>query len=163
MGTSCSKARSNQASCTNCEGEDPAKAREVLARLVSDRRMEAVWTKLYRTRRVKNKNTEEFVHPAYIKYASRAAKLRQLAGKATAYEAKALENEAAAIEDAYDPLADQPWSDQDLGVQLLFGTFIALLLIPNLYFLQISKPRLLDYRSLQKTCEKRQQPCDLLG
>jgi hypothetical protein len=101
--------------------KDPAKASELLARLISDRRMEAVWQKLYRTRRVKNQNAEKFVHRAYVRHASRAARLRQLAEKATTYrEAKRLENEAAAIEDEYDPLADQPWSDQDLGVQLFF-------------------------------------------
>jgi hypothetical protein len=136
--------------------KEPAKAQEVLARLTSDRRMEAVWEGLYRKRRVENQNTEEFLHRAYVRHASWAARLRQLAGEATTHrEAKLMEKEAAAIEDEYDPFADQEWSDQDLAVQLFLWHVYRTALDSKPIFLSHLKSEANKYRELAKDLRKK--------
>jgi hypothetical protein len=99
--------------------KDPRKAQDVLSGLTSNERMQGVWNELYKTR------GKQLVHPAYIRYFARIAEYRRLArelrkkgGPTNEQEAKMWEGEAAAIEGEYDPLGDQPWSDQDLAVQL---------------------------------------------
>jgi hypothetical protein len=101
--------------------KDPHKARAILSRLFRDDRMEDVWKTLYSTRRVKNKTTEEFVYPAYVRHASHATRLRQLAEEATTSRGAALlEKEAVLIESEYDPFTHLEWSEQDIGIQLFF-------------------------------------------
>jgi hypothetical protein len=105
--------------------KDPAKAQGILDRLTLDQSMQDVWKELYKKKRVNHRTTGEFHYPAYIRYASRipeyqrrACELRKKGGRTNEQEARILEMEAAAIEGECDPLADQPWSDQDLAVQL---------------------------------------------
>jgi hypothetical protein len=101
--------------------KDPRKARAILSRLFRDDRMEDVWKTLYSTRRVKNKTTEEFVYPAYVRHASHATRLRQLAEEATTSRgATLLEKQAVLIESEYDPFTHLEWSEQDIGIQLFF-------------------------------------------
>ena len=92
-----------------------------MSRLTCDERMRPVWRRLYEGSR----DTGELRYPAYIRYTSmipeyrrRACELRRRGGSADEQEAKLLEAEAAELEGKYDPLADQPWTDQDLAAQL---------------------------------------------
>jgi hypothetical protein len=101
--------------------KDPAKARDVLSRLTCDERMRPIWWRPYE----KSRDTGELRYPAYIRntsripeYRRRACDLRSKGGSANEQEARTREAEADAIEGSYDPLADQPWTDQDLAAQL---------------------------------------------
>jgi hypothetical protein len=101
--------------------KDPAKAREVLSRLTCDERMRPIWWRPYE----KSRDTGELLYPAHIRYTSkipeyrrRARELRSKGGRANEQEARSWEAEAAELEGKYDPLDDQPWTDQDLAAQL---------------------------------------------
>ena len=101
--------------------KDPAKARDVLSQLTCDTRMRPVWNRPYE----RSRDTEELRYPAYIRYTSRvpeyrrhARDLRGKGGSDNEQEARTWEAEADALEGSYDPLADQPWTDQDLAAQL---------------------------------------------
>jgi hypothetical protein len=101
--------------------KDPAKARDVLSRLTCDERMRPVWRRPYE----RSRNTGKLQYPAYIRntsripeYRRRACDLRRKGGSANEEEARTWEAEADALEGMYDPLGDQPWTDQDLAAQL---------------------------------------------
>jgi hypothetical protein len=101
--------------------KDPAKARDVLSRLTCDERMQSVWNRPYE----RIPDTGELRYPAYIRYTSRvpeyrkrACELRRKGGSANEEEARTWEAEADVLEGKYDPLGDQPWTDQDLAAQL---------------------------------------------
>jgi hypothetical protein len=101
--------------------KDPAKARDILSRLTCDERMRPVWRRPYE----RSRNTGELQYPAYIRntsripeYRRRACDLRRKGGSANEEEARTWEAEADALEGMYDPLGDQPWTDQDLAAQL---------------------------------------------
>jgi hypothetical protein len=117
---------------------DPAKAKDLISKLVSDPRMNSVWKELYRKTTSDDKNPiSDFVNPIYVKKASIAAALRRRASELRANtlnkkvfrEAAILDAEAKLCdEDGYDPLAHTPWPEQDLGVQLfLWQTYHAAL------------------------------------
>jgi hypothetical protein len=96
----------------------------VLARLVSDPRMDLVWGELYKQKRDSEyQTTEEFLYPARVTNASWAAihrqqavELRKIGGKLNESEARLLEAEATLEEGAEDAPTDR-WSEQDRAVQ----------------------------------------------
>jgi hypothetical protein len=117
--------------------------------------MEAVWKTLYSTRRVKNKTTEEFVYPAYVRHASHATRLRQLAEEATTSRGAALlEKEAVLIESEYDPFTHLEWSEQEIGIQLFCLYVYGLVVVLIHELCQTSKPKWMHYDSSRKIAGK---------
>jgi hypothetical protein len=123
--------------------KDPAKAVELLSKLITDPRMKSVWTELYKKKRVNYKPTGKFVNPIYVTYASIAAWLRQHAstlrkkgGAQDKFHAFISDAEATLLEkETYDPLAHTPWTEQDLGVQLFLWQIYHAALDPKPVFL----------------------------
>jgi hypothetical protein len=112
--------------------KDPAKAKDLISKLVCDPRMKSVWAELYKKKQIDHKSTDQFVYPVYVKKASiaaalrrRASELRPTLNKKKIHDAAILDAEAKLYEeDLYDPLAHTPWSEQDLGVQrFLWGIY----------------------------------------
>jgi hypothetical protein len=123
--------------------KDPAKAVELLSKLITDPRMKSVWTELYKKKRVHHKPTDEFVNPIFVRNASIAAWLRQHAstlrkksGAQDALHADTLDAEARLLEKkTSDPLARTPWTEQELGVQLFLWHIYHATLEPKPVFL----------------------------
>jgi hypothetical protein len=117
--------------------KNPAKAKDLISKLVSDPRMKSVWAELYKKKRIDHKSTDQFVNPIYVTKASIAAELRRRASELRANtlnkkkfrEAAILDAEAKLLEeDPVDHLAHTPLPEQDLGVQLfLWHTYHAAL------------------------------------
>jgi hypothetical protein len=103
------------------EGNNSARALEVLSRLVSDARMRSVWQEIYKKKRRDHKPTEEFLHPACLTMRSRSAESRRQAHRfreeGLEHEAKLCEAIAAAEERLGNRPADPQWSEQDLAAQ----------------------------------------------
>jgi hypothetical protein len=99
----------------------------VLSRLISDRRMKAVWKVLYQRDRDENyRPTENFEYPAVMTMKSSAAKHRQQArvlrergGELNESSARLLEAEARAEENVPVFGHDPRWSEQELAVRYL--------------------------------------------
>jgi hypothetical protein len=98
---------------------------EILSRLIFHPGMKAVWTELYRRKRIKYESTEEFLHPARVtnrwsaaEHRRQAAELRRRGGEANESEASLLEAEADVEEDLDVSTINQRWSEQDRGAQL---------------------------------------------
>ncbi len=123
--------------------KDPAKAVELLSKLITDPRMKSVWTELYKKKRVNHKPTDEFVNPIFVKNASiavwlrhHASTLRKKGGAQDKLHADTLDAEATLLEKkTYDPLAHTPWTEQDLGVQLFLWHIYHAALEPKPVFL----------------------------
>ena len=104
------------------EEENPAKAREVLSRLMSDERMKSVWKVLY----TKSHLTGEYKYRGRVTSASIATDLRQRARELrregpfiNEREARTLEFEANLTEKIEDLPTDPRWSEQDRAAQIL--------------------------------------------
>jgi hypothetical protein len=146
--------------------KDPAKARDVLSRLTCDERMQSVWNRPYE----RIPDTGELRYPAYIRYTSRvpeyrkrACELRRKGGSANEQEARVWEAEADVIEGKYDPLGDQPWTDQDLAAQLFLWHVYGCALTRDPVFLSEFKARARKLDSLARQLSETAAAVQLLG
>jgi hypothetical protein len=146
--------------------KDAAKARDVLSRLTGDERMRPVWRRPYE----RSRDTGELRYPAYIRYTSmipeyrrRACELRRKGGSANEQEARLLEAEAAELEGKYDPLGDQPWTDQDLAAQLFLWHVYGCALTRDPVFLSEFKARARKLDSLARQLSETAAAVQLLG
>jgi hypothetical protein len=146
--------------------KDAAKARDVLSRLTGDERMRPVWRRPYE----RSRDTGELRYPAYIRYTSmipeyrrRACELRREGGSANEQEARLLEAEAAELEGKYDPLGDQPWTDQDLAAQLFLWHVYGCALTRDPVFLSEFKARARKLDSPARQLSETAAAVQLLG
>ncbi len=107
--------------------KDPAKAQQVLSRMITDSRMNRVWLELYEKKPIDDKLSEQYLHPGCVTYVSfaarnrrRAAEVRAKGGSLNERDAKSLEGEADILERSFDPRRDPRWTEQDLAVRLFF-------------------------------------------
>ena len=107
--------------------KDPAKAQQVLSRMITDLRMNRVWLELYEKTQIDDKLSRQYLHPGCVTYVSfaarnrrRAAEVRAKGGSLNERDAKNLEVEADILERSVDPRRDPRWTEQDLAVRLFF-------------------------------------------
>ena len=148
-----------------------------LSRLVSDARMQGVWRELYKKKRLNDQATNEFVHPACVTSASKAAVQRQQARElrkkggaknesdAKSWEAAAalLESEAALLENEGDPAADSKWSEQDRAAQHFFNHVYRAALDSVPVFLSDIHAKIEKLRRVAESLEKQAAKLESLG
>jgi hypothetical protein len=128
--------------------------------------MRPVWRRPYE----RSRDTGELRYPAYIRYTSmipeyrrRACELRREGGSANEQEARLLEAEAAELEGKYDPLGDQPWTDQDLAAQLFLWHVYGCALTRDPVFLSEFKARARKLDSPARQLSETAAAVQLLG
>jgi hypothetical protein len=106
--------------------KDPIKAREVILRLIGDKRMERVWARLYQQGHSES-SVKQYQYAGRVTPASIAKELRRLASQlrksgtpSDKREAEYLEFEATVTAALRDHATDPKWSEQDRAVQLFF-------------------------------------------
>jgi hypothetical protein len=143
--------------------KDPAKAVELLSKLITDPRMKCVWTELYKKQSDDNEATGVFVNPIYVTHRSKAgplrlreSALRKTGGAENLIHAKVLEAELTLLEkETYDPLAHTlahtSWTEQDFGVQLFLWQIYHAALDPKPVFLSKLKA---EVKALRKAANQ---------
>jgi hypothetical protein len=107
--------------------QDPAKAQQILERLIADLQMKRVWDELYRKQRIPEDIYNKFVNPACLTNASQAAAFRKMAqtlrkkgGERNKEDAGFLDFEARVIESLPEDPAPPDWNEQDCAAQVFF-------------------------------------------
>jgi hypothetical protein len=112
--------------------KDPAKAQDLLSRLISHPLMKLVWEEVFKKKRARHKPTKEYLNAAFsypsriAAYRQKASDLRGKGGEANEREAERwdteatiLEAEAKVMDGEFDPLAHPRWTRQDRAAQIL--------------------------------------------
>jgi hypothetical protein len=138
--------------------KEPAKARDLLARLTCDKRMQDVWDRLYE----RGPRTKCLLYPARTtfrpkieEFRKRACDLRNQGGCTNEEEARIWDMHAAGLEGTNDRSRNQPWTDQDHAVQLFLWHVYHDTLDLKIIFLSDVKDEITRIRELAKQMRRK--------